>query len=73
MPSLSVLIQTPTGKTFVSSGGKPITKTTNFRFASNTKNFTATAIMNVHEDGYIKTLHPAYLTVHPKPHFDCEL
>jgi D-alanyl-D-alanine carboxypeptidase len=56
VPSLNVLIQT-TGETcFVSSvpaGGTPITKDTYFRFASNTKNFTATAILNMVEDGWV--------------------
>lgn len=56
VPSLSVLIQTPTQRIFVSSvpaGQTPVSETTNFRFASNTKNFTATAILNMHEDGWL--------------------
>lgn len=56
VPSLNVLIQTPTEKIFASSvpaGNTPITETTYFRFASNTKNFTSTAILNMHEDGWL--------------------
>ncbi len=56
VPSLNVFIQTPTEKIFVSSvpsGNTPITETTFFRFASNTKNFTATAILNMYEDGWL--------------------
>ncbi|WP_229310776.1 serine hydrolase domain-containing protein [Larkinella arboricola] len=56
VPSLSVLIQTPNHTYFASSvlaGKSPITPQTYFRFASNTKNFTATAILNMHEDGWL--------------------
>ena len=56
VPSLNVLIQTPTEKIFASSvpaGSTPITETTYFRFASNTKNFTSTAILNMHEEGWL--------------------
>ncbi|UFH57238.1 serine hydrolase [Spirosoma sp. KNUC1025] len=56
VPSLNVLIQTPTEKIFVSSVGSgttPVTETANFRIASNTKHFTATAILNMHEDGWL--------------------
>jgi D-alanyl-D-alanine carboxypeptidase len=56
VPSLNVLIQTPTQKIFVSSvaaGNPPMTETTNFRFASVTKNFTATAILKMHQDGWL--------------------
>lgn len=56
VPSLNVLIQTPTQKIFASSvpaGKTPVGETTYFRFASNTKNFTATAILNMHEDGWL--------------------
>jgi D-alanyl-D-alanine carboxypeptidase len=56
VPSLNVLIQTPSQKIFVSSvppGGTPMTETTNFRFASNTKMFTATAIMHMHQTGWL--------------------
>lgn len=55
-PSLNVLIETPGNKIFVSSVGETgqlMTATTNFRFASNTKNFTATAILNMYEDGWL--------------------
>ncbi|WP_460995571.1 serine hydrolase domain-containing protein [Spirosoma harenae] len=34
-------------------GNAPVTETTYFRFASNTKNFTATSVMNMHEDGWL--------------------
>ena len=56
VPSLNVLIQTPTEKIFVSSvpaGQPPVSETANFRFASNTKHFTATAILNMHEEGWL--------------------
>lgn len=56
VPSMSVLIQTPTQKLFVCSaaqGVTPVTENTFFRFASNTKNFTATSILNMHEDGWL--------------------
>ncbi|MDQ3020548.1 MAG: beta-lactamase family protein [Bacteroidota bacterium] len=50
IPSLNILIQTPSDHIFVSSGNSPITKDTYFRFASNTKNFTSTSILNMQED-----------------------
>ena len=56
VPSLNVFIQTPTGKIFASSvpaGNAPVLETANFRFASNTKNFTSTAILNMYEDGWL--------------------
>lgn len=56
VPSLSVLIQTPGGTYFSSStaaGVPPVTPTTYFRFASITKPFTATAIMKMHQDGWL--------------------
>jgi D-alanyl-D-alanine carboxypeptidase len=55
-PYINVLIQTPTEKIFVSSaaaGKQPLTADTYFRFASNTKNFTAAAILNMYEDGWL--------------------
>lgn len=55
-PSLNLLIQTPTDKIFVSSiaeGHQKVTPHTYYRFASNTKNFTATAILNMYEDGWL--------------------
>lgn len=55
-PSMNVLIETPTEKIFVSSsdGSQPhVTARSRFRFASNTKNFTATAILNMWEDGWL--------------------
>ncbi len=54
--SLNLLISTPAEEIFVSSvpaGGTPITKNTYFRFASNTKNMTAAAVLNMQEDGWL--------------------
>lgn len=56
VPSMNVLIQTSGESIFVSSApahGTPITKDTYLRFASNTKSFTSTAILNMHEDGWL--------------------
>ncbi|MCK8495580.1 MULTISPECIES: serine hydrolase domain-containing protein [Spirosoma] len=56
VPSLNVLIQTPTRRVFASSvpgGQPPVRETDNFRFASITKHFTATALLNMHEAGWI--------------------
>jgi len=56
VPSLNVLIQTPKEKIFASSvpaGSDPILETANFRFASITKHFTATALLNMHEEGWV--------------------
>lgn len=56
VPSLNVLNQTPEGTYFSSStaaGVPPVTPTTYFRFASITKPFTATAIMKMHQDGWL--------------------
>ena len=56
VPSLNVIIQTPKEVIFVSSAaivGERITRDTYFRFASNTKNFTASAILNMYEDGWL--------------------
>jgi len=56
VPSLNLIIQTPDDVIFVSSvpdTGTPVTRDTYFRFASNTKNFTATAILNMYEDGWL--------------------
>lgn len=55
-PSLNILIHTPGDLIFVSStanGETPLTKDTYFRFASNTKNITAAAILNMQEDGWL--------------------
>lgn len=55
-PSISVLIQTPAEKIFVSSsaaGAPAVTADTRFRFASNTKNFTGAAILKMHQDGWL--------------------
>lgn len=56
VPSLSLLIQTKKGTIFVSSvpsGNMPLTKDTYFRFASNTKLFTSTAILKMNQDGWL--------------------
>ena len=56
VPSISVLVQSPKGAFFTSSAGKngqAITENTYFRFASNTKNFTATAILKMMQDGWL--------------------
>lgn len=56
VPSLSVLIQTPEGAYFSSTsavGERRVTPHTYFRFASTTKNFTATAILKMHQDGWL--------------------
>ena len=57
IPSLSVLIETPRGTWFTSAvppGTAAVTPDTHFRFASNTKNFTAAAIMKMHQDGWLR-------------------
>ena len=56
VPTLNIFIQTPKGSWFSSSAGEgyqPLTSDTYFRFASNTKTFTSTAILNMHEDGWL--------------------
>jgi D-alanyl-D-alanine carboxypeptidase len=56
IPSLNLLIHTPNANIFVSSAsdnGSMITDNTYFRFASNSKNFTAMAILNMQEDGWL--------------------
>jgi D-alanyl-D-alanine carboxypeptidase len=56
VPSMNVLIQTPSETYFVSSvapGRQPLTPNTYFRFASNTKNFTATSILTMYQDGWL--------------------
>jgi D-alanyl-D-alanine carboxypeptidase len=56
VPSLNVLIQAPQGVFFSGSsapGARPVSPDTFFRFASNTKNFTAAAIMKMHQDGWL--------------------
>ena len=56
VPSLSVLIQTPDGAYFATAGAageEAVTPDTRFRFASNTKSFTAAAVMKMHQDGWL--------------------
>src|SRR4051794_6337557 len=55
-PSISVLIETPHEKIFVSSEGESaqvVTPHTYYRFASNTKTFTSTAILKMFEDEWL--------------------
>lgn len=61
VPSLSVWIETPRGAYFSSAtspGGAPVTPDTYFRFASNTKNFTAAAVMKMDQDGWLRRTDP---------------
>ena len=56
VPSLNVLIQTPTQTYFTSSvaaGRQPVTPNTVYRFASVTKNFTGAAVMKMYQDGWL--------------------
>ncbi|UKB79171.1 serine hydrolase domain-containing protein [Chryseobacterium sp. MEBOG07] len=57
IPSLSVYVVSPKGTYFSTvkgTNGTDITPTTYFRFASNTKNFTSTAILKMMQDGWLK-------------------
>lgn len=57
VPSLSVYVISPKGTYFSSAKGKngtDVNANTYFRFASNTKNFTATALLKMMQDGWIK-------------------
>ncbi len=56
IPSINVMVTTPEDEIFVSSvhaGESPVTADTYFRFASNTKNMVATAVLNMYEDGWL--------------------
>lgn len=56
IPTLNLLIQDSEAGYFISSAAYEeefVYPETNFRFASNTKNFTATAILNMFEDGWL--------------------
>ena len=55
IPSINVLINTPAGLYYTSAGQKEFKTTpkTNFRFASNTKLFTAAAILKMQQDGWL--------------------
>lgn len=56
VPSINVYIQTPENSYFVSAASSEedkLTESTNFRFASNTKTFTSTAVLNMYEDGWL--------------------
>jgi CubicO group peptidase (beta-lactamase class C family)/pimeloyl-ACP methyl ester carboxylesterase/C-terminal processing protease CtpA/Prc len=56
VPSLNLFLQTPSNTFFVSSAASPelaLTTNTTFRFASNTKNFTATAVLLLQQMGLL--------------------
>ncbi len=56
VPSLSLVLQTPANTFFVSAAATPaqaLASNTVFRFASNTKNFTATAVLHLHQQGLL--------------------
>lgn len=56
IPTLNVFIQTDAGSWFASSSGEgyePITENTFFRFASNSKNFTSAAALQMQQDGWL--------------------
>jgi len=56
VPSLSVYVVSPKGTYFSTvkgTNGTAVTPNTYFRFASNTKNFTSTAILKMMQDGWL--------------------
>lgn len=56
VPSLSVVLQTSDAEYFVSDAATPeqaLATNTTFRFASNTKNFTATAVLHLQQHGLL--------------------
>ena len=56
VPTLNIFIQTPDAEYFSSSANadfQPITADTYFRFASNTKNFTSTAMLHMNQNGWV--------------------
>ncbi len=56
IPSISVYIETPDETIFATTSAPDqpeVTSQTFFRFASNSKNFTSTAILNMYEDGWL--------------------
>ncbi|NCC23612.1 MAG: class A beta-lactamase-related serine hydrolase [Deltaproteobacteria bacterium] len=56
VPVLGLIIQTPSTIIFASSSASPeqaMTADTHFRFASNTKTFTSTCILRMHQDGWL--------------------
>jgi len=60
IPSINIYMQTPDDIVFAcaSANGVPtLTPQTIFRFASNTKTFTSTAILNMYEDGWLDIYH----------------
>ncbi len=56
VPSLSLLLETSNANYFASSAATPaqaLTPDTYYRFASNTKNFTATAVLHLYQQGFL--------------------
>lgn len=56
IPSINIMVTTPEDELFISSvpaDGSPVTPDTYFRFASNTKNTVAAAVLNMYEDGWL--------------------
>ncbi len=56
VPSLSLVVQTSNETYFASAAATPaqaLTPDTYFRFASNTKNFTAAAVLHLHQQGWL--------------------
>ena len=56
VPTLGLVLQTPDAEYFASSAATPeqmLATNTTFRFASNTKNFTATAVLLMHQWGWL--------------------
>lgn len=56
VPNLNVLVQTPRQTVFVSAAedqSRAVSKDTFFRFASNTKTFTASAVLSMYERGWL--------------------
>ncbi|NCD33067.1 MAG: alpha/beta fold hydrolase [Spartobacteria bacterium] len=61
VPSLSICLQTSNETVFASSASSPelaLTTNTTFRFASNTKNFTATAVLHMQQRGWLNVTDP---------------
>jgi D-alanyl-D-alanine carboxypeptidase len=66
VPSLSICLQTSNETFFASSAETPaLALTTNmtFRFASNTKNFTATAVLHMQQQGWLNITDPITNTI----------
>ncbi|HOW96569.1 MAG TPA: alpha/beta fold hydrolase [Kiritimatiellia bacterium] len=66
VPSLSLLVQTPADTFFTCSAATPeqaVATNTTFRFASNTKNFTATAVLHMQQQGWLDISDPITNTI----------